>query len=283
MVRPACELPACPTELISGRLYMAGGMRNQNLAQKYFYRDIFCLDLKKLDEWRELPPYPIPESRSGLFLGWTMVAHNSKAYLFTGRPQLDFFDLVTEKWGSVMTKLKGVQNRWPYEGYYVSDYTMQLVDGNLFVFGGTHVGSQVGCNVLMTLDLSTLEWQHLSGTSKPQADYSCPGPRLRSTSWVVGDRLFIMYGMANRQAALMYNQHHGADIDYPFDDMWSWSIPEKKWRNERLLGNPPCPRCESACVYVCSNSILSRTILIASHRIPNSTKPLCLEVIHRAS
>jgi hypothetical protein len=105
MVRPACELPACPTELISGRLYMAGRMRNQNLAQKYFYRDIFCLDLEKLDEWRKLSPYPIPESRSGLFLGWTMVVHNSKAYLFTGRPQLNFFDLVTKKWGSVMTKL----------------------------------------------------------------------------------------------------------------------------------------------------------------------------------
>jgi len=85
-----------------------------------------------------------------------MVVHKSKAYLFTGRPQLDFFDLLTEKWGSVMTRTKSDQS-WPYEGYSLVDYTMQLVDGKLFVFGGSHFGSQVGCNVLMTLDLEALE------------------------------------------------------------------------------------------------------------------------------
>ena len=178
-----------------------------------------------------------------------MVVRGTKAYLFTGRPQLDFFDLITEKWGYVMTKMKS--GRWPYEGNSLIDYTMQLADGKLFVFGGSHLGSWVGCNVLMALDLDTHDWQHLSGTSKPQADYSCPGPRIYSASWVVDDRLYIMYGMANRQAAQLHHQLHGADMDYPYDDMWSWSIPQKKWRNERMLGNPPCPRCESACVYVC--------------------------------
>ena len=63
-----------------------------------------------------------------------MVVHNSKAHLFTRRPQLDTFDLVTEKWRSVPTKMKSGQGRWPYDGNSLIDYTMQLKDGQLFCF-----------------------------------------------------------------------------------------------------------------------------------------------------
>jgi hypothetical protein len=251
-VRPTCNCNFNHAGIIAGRLYIAGGIRNQNITQKHYYRDLFYLDLDKLDEWHELRPYPIPESISGIFIGWTMVVRNSKAYLFTGRTQLDTFDLVAEKWGSVTTRMKNGQGCWPYEGNSLIDYTMQLLDAKLYVFGGAHFGSQLGCNILMELDLESLEWQYLSGTPMPQADYSCPGPRVNCMSWVTSDRLFIMYGMANRQAAKLHHQQHGADMDYPYDDMWSFDVHEHKWRKERLLGNLPCPRCESACIYVCT-------------------------------
>jgi hypothetical protein len=149
---------------------------------------------------------------------------------------------------------------------------------NFFVFGGSRFGSMLGCNVLMMLDLETKGWQHLSGTSKSQADYSCLGPRVYSTSWMTGDRLFIMYGMANQRAAKLHHQPHGEDMDYPYDDMWSFSIHEKKWRNERLIGNPPCPRCESACIYVCTISPPNSN---STQYLPNSTKPSYLEDIPR--
>jgi len=130
-------------------------MRNHNIGQNQCYRDLFCLDLQKLDVWRELPAYPIPESISGQFIGWTMVVHKSRALLFTGRPQVDFFDLVTENWGSFMTRMKPGES-WPYDGPSLLHYTAQLVDGQLYVFGGSHFGSWLGCNVLMKLDLETL-------------------------------------------------------------------------------------------------------------------------------
>ena len=109
--------------------------------QKHHYRDLFCLDLQMLDEWRQLPPYPVPASTSGMFIGWTMLVHNSKAYLFTGRPQVDILDLVAEKWGSIMTKMKNAQDRWPYGGNSLINYTTQLIDGKLYVIGGVILGA----------------------------------------------------------------------------------------------------------------------------------------------
>lgn len=222
------------------------------------YRDLWCLDLEKLDAWRALPPYPIPESVSGRFVGWSMVVHNDKAYLFTGRPQLDIFDLVAGKWGNLGTtfnadaKRIGAQ-RWPYTNQKLTDYTMQLVDEKLYVFGGCHDGSHLGCNVLMVLDLETLEWQLLSGTPKPKADFACPGPRKHPVSWIDkdGSRMYVMYGEADRPAAQAFGERpYGAQDGYVYGDMWSWGIQDEKWRKERMTGNPPAPRSEVASTYV---------------------------------
>ena len=64
-----------------------------------------------------------------------MVAHNSKAYLFNGRPKLDVFDLVNETWGSVKTKMKAGEREWPYDGNQLTDYAMHAIGGKLYVFG----------------------------------------------------------------------------------------------------------------------------------------------------
>lgn len=246
---------------------------NQETREHIKYRDLLCLDLEKQDGWRQLPEYPISERVSGLFKGFVMTVYESKAYLFTGRPQLDVFDLVTEEWSTVTTRMKDATTDWPYEGNEANDYTMQLVEGTLYVFGGSHSGSMLGCNVLMALDLSTLQWQHLSGTSKLKADYSCPGPRIYAMSWASSDRLYVMYGMANRTAAQLHRQPEGADLDYPFDDLWSWSIPERTWRRERIRGNPPSPRCESAYVYVSHLDPSSYYTIVTLCRTRSSTKP----------
>jgi hypothetical protein len=46
-----------------------------------------------MDRWRELAPYPVPMSMVSLFRGLHMAVHEDKAYLFTGRPSVDYFDL----------------------------------------------------------------------------------------------------------------------------------------------------------------------------------------------
>lgn len=234
-----------------GRVYIAGGVKCFDLLSGPYYRDMWCFDLQKLDGWRELPSYPIPQTTTGLFLGWSMAVHNDKAYIFNGRPQLDFFDLVNEKWGSVKTRMKAGEGEWPYDGNQLTDYGMHSINGKLFVFGGNHERAHLGCNILMMLDLETLQWERLSGTSQPTADYSCPGPRRHHISWVdkKQDRVYIMYGVADRPGAKVAQEPHAASEAYAFEDMWSWSIEGKKWRRERIIGNPPSPRSEMAHVY----------------------------------
>lgn len=233
----------------TGRLYVAGGEANLELLGNH-YRDLWCLDLEKRDGWRELAPYPHSFSSVGRFMGWTMAVHQDKAYLFTGRPQVDYFDLINERWGSVSTTFS---SSWPYPKKQLFDYSMQLVDGCLYVFGGTHDGSNLGCNLFMKLDLKTLKWKALTGSAKPVADASCPGPRRHAMSWVDGEaeRIYVGHGDADRMAAQAYGEHpHGADDGYVYEDLWSWGIADGKWRRERMAGNVPSARSEMACTYV---------------------------------
>ncbi|KAK7007871.1 hypothetical protein R3P38DRAFT_3592813 [Favolaschia claudopus] len=77
------------------RLYISGGRKSE---QGPYYRDLWTLDLAKLDAWRKLPDYPVPLTTTGNFLGFNMVLHNDTALLFTGRPTIDVFDLKSETW-----------------------------------------------------------------------------------------------------------------------------------------------------------------------------------------
>ncbi|KAF8581950.1 hypothetical protein K439DRAFT_1618627 [Ramaria rubella] len=191
----------------NGHLYIAGGEKS---VDGHTYRDIWSLDLEKLDMWNPLPSYPI---LSPLPL------------------KVDFFDLISRKWGFIKTTYSS-QYDWPYVGP-VSEYAMQIVDGRLYVFGGTHDRTQLGCNLFLVLDIATKTWRRMSGSAIPVADNSCPGPRRYPTSWAnkAGSKIYIMYGEANRQ---IMQEKHGAMSGYGYDDIWSWSIPEGKWKKEKF-------------------------------------------------
>jgi hypothetical protein len=200
-----------------------------------------------------------------MFTGWNMIVHNNTAILFTGRPTVDVFDLVHETWTSFKTTYSptaadieaGVQNGWPYPRELCSDSTMQIAHDKLYVFGGEHGTTSVGCNLFMELDLATRRWRRLTGyvRAPPHADYTCPGPRKSASSWVSPDkkRIFVIFGQADRQGASLKKELHGSTEAFGYEDMWSWSIGEERWRRERMSGNPPCARTEMACAYVCSS------------------------------
>jgi hypothetical protein len=247
-----------------GHLYVVGG-QHKNAAdtgmniEAAYLRDMWCLNLDKLDAWEQLPSYPVPFRTVPLLCGLQMSVHANKAYLFTGRPQVDFFDLTTRQWGFIKTEFKRDDGRagpapWLYPNHNLSDYAMQMIDGRMYVFGGSHADASLGTNLFVVLDLATRKWTHLSGTVLPTPDYSCPGPRKWPASWIAEDRIFIMYGVADRQGAQMQNQSEAADEAFGYSDFWSWSLTDRKWRREIISGNPPCPRAEMAIAYVCTYS-----------------------------
>ncbi|KAI0935070.1 hypothetical protein AcV7_003977 [Taiwanofungus camphoratus] len=191
-----------------------------------------------------------------------MAVHDNKAYLFRGRPALDYFDLVNERWGQLQTSFNHANGRpapWPHQAQSLSDFAMHIVRGRMYVFGGTPHESKLGCNYFAVLDLVTRRWEHLSGTvSPPVPDDSCPGPRKYTASWVdaQSERIYVLQGMADRAASKMFHQPHAAQDSHAYDDYWSWGISERKWRRERLVGNPPCPRTEMACTFIRAGCLL---------------------------
>ncbi|KAG5651275.1 hypothetical protein H0H81_009241, partial [Sphagnurus paluster] len=255
----------------NSRLYVAGGRKD---SAGPFYRDFWYLDLQKLDKWRQLPDYPIPTSASGGFLNWSMVVHNDRALLVTGRKQVDFFDLKTETWGSFATTYAptradtaaGVNGGWPWPGQRLADAAQQIAGDKLYVFGGTHRDTNIGCNLFMELDLTTRVWRRLSGYVMPprDGDYACPGPRKTPGSWVSRDknRVYLLFGTCDRNGASLRGEMHGASDAYPFEDMWSWDIAKGEWRRERLAGNPPCPRTEMGCTY---NEVLDKVFVFGGY------------------
>ncbi|KAJ6550803.1 hypothetical protein DFH09DRAFT_1086432 [Mycena vulgaris] len=118
----------------NSHVYVTG--RRQTSAGPW-HRDIWALDLAKLDTWRQLPAYPIPWRVSGMFLNCNILVHYDCAILFTGRPTVDVLDLKTETWGSSARRTHrlqaaadlaaGVVDDWPYPGHILSDTTMQIV------------------------------------------------------------------------------------------------------------------------------------------------------------
>jgi hypothetical protein len=218
-----------------------------------WHRDFWRLDLQKFDAWHELPPYPVPTTVAGEFRGFSMAVHEDKAYMFTGRPEVDFFDLISNKWGSILTAFKRDDEKpdpasWPYPGKELSEYTMQLVDGKMYIFGGTNYDISPACDLFVVLDIATRRWTRLSGTVKPSPDHLRPGPRSFPVSWVnkKRDTIFVMFGVAE-----------STPRSFSYGDVWSWSIPDGHWRRERMTGNIPCSRSEMAYSYVssCQNII----------------------------
>ncbi|KAJ7105881.1 hypothetical protein C8R44DRAFT_681315 [Mycena epipterygia] len=256
----------------NGHFYVAGG-RKSSLGP--WYRDMWTLDLKNPEAWRQLPDYPVGIRQSGMFTGWNMLVHNNNAILFTGRPTIDVFDLANETWTSFRTTYSPtaadiqacVQDGWPYPRQMCSDATIQIAHNKLYVFGGAHATTSIGCNLFMELDLTTRKWRRLTGyvRAPKNGDYTCPGPRKSASSWVSTDkeRIFLMLGQADREGASFNNELHGASCAFGYEDMWSWSINDECWRRERMSGNPPCARTEMACAY---NEKLQKTIIFGGYQ-----------------
>lgn len=235
------------------RFYVCGG---QKAVLGPFYLDFQYLDLKKLDRWQTLPPYPFAISKNlGVFIGFKMCVHEDKAYLFNGSTRVDYFDLIEQDWGYFDTQWvssNGVTS-FPFPQRDLVDYALAVANGKIYVFGGTHRACAIGCCLLFCLDIATRTWRLLSGAHDPLVpSYEYPGPRRHPVMWTNGkaDRLYLMFGEADRPGATVARQPQGAKDGYGYDDFWSWDINAEVWRRERLAGNPPCPRSEACCTYV---------------------------------
>ncbi|KAJ6550177.1 hypothetical protein B0H19DRAFT_1160557 [Mycena capillaripes] len=256
----------------NSHFYVAGG-RKSSLGP--WYRDLWTLGLNNRQEWRRLPDYPVSIRQAGMFTGWSMLVHDDTALLFTGRPTIDVFNLVAETWNSFRTTYAptsadlaaGVKDGWPYPRQLSSDATMQIVQNKLYVFGGSHATTAIGCNLFMELDLTTRKWRRLTGyvRAPEHADYTCPGPRKSASSWVSPDkkRIFLMFGQADREGASFHGELHGATSAFGYEDMWSWNIGAERWRRERMSGNPPCARTEMAYAY---NEKLQKVIVFGGYQ-----------------
>ncbi|KAI0628679.1 hypothetical protein C8Q77DRAFT_1220832 [Trametes polyzona] len=254
----SCMAHAC--FIHKSRLYVCGGQRSGTLE---LYPDVWCLDLVKMNGWREVPSYKQP------FLNCQMVVHEGKAYLCRGYAQLDYLDLERESWGGIQTHFvdeRGKKLQWPFHRG-LTDYTANI-DSKLYVFGGKY-GRPIGCNYYYVLDFATRTWRHLSGAhdSVPlKQDYDQPGVRKNYASWVDpgGKKIYILYSMADRQAVRLFETEFASSEGFVYDDCWSWDIAEKNWQRERVAGNFPCPRAEMS---LCYNPAMKQTILFGGYRL----------------
>ncbi|KAI0353841.1 hypothetical protein OH77DRAFT_1406141 [Trametes cingulata] len=245
--------------IYKSRLYVCGGQKSGTFE---VYRDIWCLDLVRMNGWRELPSYRRP------FLNCPMVVYEGKAYLFRGSSTVDYLDLEREVWGRFQTHFvnaRGKREQWPYSED-LTDFVAHAVNGKIYVFGGKYK-RPLGCNFFAVLDLATKTWRHLSGTQddlplKPQ--YDEPGVRKNLGSWVSEkqDKIYIMYGMADRQEAAIFESEFASSDGFVYDDCWSWDIAQGKWQRERVVGNYPCPRAEMSVSY---NQTTKQTIMFGGY------------------
>ncbi|KAJ3491939.1 hypothetical protein NLI96_g355 [Meripilus lineatus] len=234
------------------RFYVCGGEKS---LLGPFYRDFHYLDLEKLDRWRSLPSYPVPESITGICIGWRMWVHDDKAYLFNGSTLVDYFDLITEEWHQIRTTWvpSNRMSSFPFTKEMLVDFAVAYARGKAYFFGGTHRSCALGCPLFTCLDLTTQKWQLLSGEHCPIVpQFDSPGPRRLPAMWVngAGDRIYLMFGEADRPGATVAKQPHGQTSGHGYEDFWSWGIQEGSWRRERQPGNAPCPRSESSYSYV---------------------------------
>lgn len=116
----------------------------------------------------------------------------------------------------------------------------------------------------MALDLTTLRWKHLGGSSRIEPAVGMPGLRQHAASWVIEehDKLYVMFGGANRTVAHLDGLPGSDPTDHTYNDFWSYSFTEKEWRQESILGNTPSRRTEHAAVF---NSHLNRTVIYGGY------------------
>lgn len=239
-----------------GYLYVLGGEKTTGGPH---YRDFWMLDLAKLDGWRQLPDFPLPKTVTDDLVGYKMAPHrDGRLFVFTGMSTLIVFDTKRRKWTLMQTTFipDAESPDWPYPSARLTEYSAHCVGDRFYVFGGLHHGSVIGTDLLLELNISSRKWRRLSGSAVPVPSTTGPGPRGQCPSWVGKDqrRIFFMYGIANRHAAMIHKAVHGSLYSYGYGDLWSWDIKAEKWTRERVHGNAPSPRGEMSCTYVGFNS-----------------------------
>lgn len=207
----------------------------------------WALSLRELSKWRKIQPIP---GQAGSFFWNRLIVFKAKAYLFTGEQRLLVFDFETEKWTTAFSKLR---DSTPWKEIFPKNfhmgYTSAIAGDKLYVFGGRKEVNDLGVDLLLSLDLSSLEWEVLSGSPDPVPSDRLPGLRGHSTSWIAENRLWIFSGAANRTGALRAKAEHGAGGDYTYNDLWSFDIQTKTWTQERIHGNAPSPRMQAGYTY----------------------------------
>ncbi|TEB27447.1 hypothetical protein FA13DRAFT_1736578 [Coprinellus micaceus] len=264
----------CASFVWNNHLYVFGGWTGDTFV---FYKDLWCLNLE--DEtgraWRKLPDYPVGVNA---LLSPSMVVDRDekRAYLITGRPRVDYFDLVAERWGYIETTFHateedtrcGVTGGWPFRRNDLTDATVVINKGKIYTFGGGHGDTTIGCNLFMELDLATKKWKRLSGyvMSPPNADYSMPGPRMSACGWVgpCMDTIYIFLGHAMRHGPLDTGKPelHQSEEAYAYQDFWSWSITQARWKRERVSGNMPLARTEMGYTF---NEKLNKVVVFGGY------------------
>jgi hypothetical protein len=160
--------------------------------------------------------------------------------MFSGAKQLWTFDLRTETWSEkIIQRATGQHQMWPYPDNKVVEHSFEIFEGVMYVFGGNSGSSHLGTNVFLSIDLTTFKWTHISGTAEAIMTTTEPPLRCFPTTWVVPSqrRFYVMYGHVSRVNAQNHGSPHGFEEDPVHDDLWSFSVDEKKWRRERILGN----------------------------------------------
>ncbi|KAJ7592863.1 hypothetical protein C8J56DRAFT_1045316 [Mycena floridula] len=245
----------------NGCVYVLGGQQKINFStlELNFLCDLWCVSVTAdKPRWRQLP------SVKYAMLGHEAVVYKHKAYVFTGSPNLPCFDLISEKWSTVKT-YGGVTYPRPQRLGSSQNMGMIMVNGKMYLFGGTTDASNLGSDIFQSLDMETFKWETLSGSlASLDPDWDTPGPRQYPLMWSNkdGSVIHIMFGDANREAAKMYNERGAEMLGYPYEDFWSYDIASRKWNREVILGNPPCPRTEMAVTY---NPVIDKTLFFGGY------------------
>lgn len=137
-------------------------------------QDFCCLDLKTMKEWRKLPDTPYSRLSTWRTIknntehgAFNMFVYKSGAFHFVGSKDMLRFDLETEQWSVVRSTC---QTTWPYR-LFLRRASTAIYKDTLYLFGGSTSEHSIGNNVLMKLDLNTMNWTHLTGTAHPHARY----------------------------------------------------------------------------------------------------------------
>ncbi|KAJ7767006.1 hypothetical protein DFH07DRAFT_769680 [Mycena maculata] len=113
----------------------------------------------------------------------------------------------------------------------------------LYVFGGQHNATRMGCNLFVELNLST---RKMASAQRDHPHHKAQGffvsmPAKERT--ILGDfrshpRLPDLPDLY-REAAHFNNEPHGSELEAIRNtDFWSWSMKDEVWRQEGMSSNP---------------------------------------------